>query len=521
MEQPSGEHGQNPLEQFLRQMLGDDAAAEAMHALQAQGIAPESFSQIMGSPLHMNQMIGQLKYFMNTTSGCVNWEMVRDFTRQQAYHSGDPTLSAAQAEQARQALTVADLWLDAVTDFEPGQVKRDAWSRFQWIDHTLPTWKRITEPVATNVSRALSEALTHQMRDMEDHPGVPDGVSALLGRTQEIMPKMAAMMFSTQIGQALSGLASEVLGSADVGLPLVAEGGVTALVVNNVVAFADGLDIPFDQVLQFMAVRECAHQRLFHSVPWLAHDLIHTVELYSAEIAIDTVAIAQAARDIDPSDPESMNRALSGGVFVPVPTPRQRAQLTRLETLLAMIEGWVELTTAQAVAPYLPQAQQLREMMRRRRALGGPAEQMLGHLIGLDMHPRQARGASALFHIVSAARGRKEAENLWSHPDLIPTSEDLEHPEQFLARREAAQAAEALIDDELEQMLSGTLGWAEGLSAQDDPEAESLRKAGFDVPNSRLGDSGEPKDNRLGEPLGDESGTATDNETDPGPAQRP
>ena len=48
----------------------------------------------------------------------------------------------------------------------------------------------------------------------------------------------------------------------------------------------------------------------------------------------------------------------------------------RLETLLAVMEGWVQVVTAQAVAPHLPHAVALAEMVRRRRAQGGAAEQL-------------------------------------------------------------------------------------------------------------------------------------------------
>ncbi|MDN6429848.1 MAG: zinc-dependent metalloprotease [Propionibacterium sp.] len=533
-EPEDADRGQDAFGDFLRKMLGDQAGEEASRAMREQGFDASAVNRMFTDPSQMDAMLGQFQYLLGRSDGPVNWQMAEDMAKQQAFQSGDDPLSAAEAERARQAMTVADLWLDAVTAFSPGPLVRRAWTRVDWVGQTLPMWKRITEPVAQNVSRALTDALSSQLGGATDGSplGLPDGLppemAAMVGRTQQMMPRLASMVFAMQIGQALAALSQEAMGSTDVGLPLVAEGGTTALVVRNVAAFGEGLDIPFDELQQFMAVRECAHARLFASVPWLVGDLLRAVESYSAEIAIDTDAIAEAARGMDPSDPASVNEAMSHGVFAPEPTQRQRTALGRLETLLALVEGWVEVVTARAVAPYLPHAEQLREMMRRRRASGGPAEQVLGQLIGLRMRPRRARGAARVFDLVEQAQGRDAREALWAHPDMVPTTAELDDPASFLPGRAAAADQDAEIDAALTELLEGTLGWAEGLTPEIDPESESLRRAGFAVPEVPGGTSPDEGDATStgtataesdGEPPTagqDTSGNAGDDASEPG-----
>ena len=296
-----------PFEDFLRSILGEEAAAEAARALQAQGFDPANLPPEFSDPARMRAAMGQFQFLMNTTAGPVNWRMVEDSAKQAAYASGDPSPTATEAEAARQAMTIADLWLDAVTDFASSPVTRDVWSKVAWVEHTIPTWKRICEPVALNVSRALSAALSEQFgsEGLGDAASLPDGMAAMLGKTQEMMPRLSAMMFSAQIARALAALAGESFGTFETGIPL-SDTSHAALLPHNVAQFSEGLDVPFDEVRQFLAVREAAHRRLFASVPWLEGDLVRAVERYASQIAIDTDAITQAARSVDPSDPSSV-----------------------------------------------------------------------------------------------------------------------------------------------------------------------------------------------------------------------
>ena len=67
------------------------------------------------------------------------------------------------------------------------------------------------------------------------------------------------------------------------------------------------------------------------------------------------------APQIDPANPEALNEALSGAaLFQPEDTPEQKAALARLETLLALVEGWVATVVSAAASNRLPQAFEMR-----------------------------------------------------------------------------------------------------------------------------------------------------------------
>jgi putative hydrolase len=255
-----------------------------------------------------------------------------------------------------------------------------------------------------------------------------------------VMKQIGGFAFGAQIGQALGALAAEVLSGGEVGLPL-ARSGRPALLPANVAAFSEGQTVPPDEVRLYLALRETAHARLFHAVPWLSAHLFDSVDAYARGIQVDPEAIERAVGSLDPSDPASLNRAIGEGLFDLPPTEQQAAALARLETALALVEGWVDAVVDAAATGHLPAAAALRETVRRRRASGRPGEQTFAALVGLQLRPRRLRDAAALWAALAASGGAEARDALWEHPDLLPAADDLDDPAGFAARASGAAPA--------------------------------------------------------------------------------
>jgi len=147
-----------------------------------------------------------------------------------------------------------------------------------------------------------------------------------------------------------------------------------------------------------------------------------------------------------------MQKALSGGLFEPERTPEQQAALDRLELALALVEGWVDEVVDAAASAALPHAGALRETVRRRRASGGPAEHTFASLVGLELRPRRLREAAAVWAALTAQRGPAGRDELWRHPDLVPTEEALADPAAF-ARGDTVTSAGDAMDAALAELL--------------------------------------------------------------------
>ncbi|WP_061960816.1 zinc-dependent metalloprotease [Demequina flava] len=443
-----------PWMRLLRELFGDDAEA-AMEELERMGMDPNALAQASGmldNPGMMDHVLGQIRSLVNQSQGeDVNWTLAHDVARGVAAQGGDPTVTATVSQKHRAAISQAQLWLDATTDFNPTGRDPKVWSRAEWIEATLPTWQVLTGPVAISVSKALSGILKGAQED--------GGMSAMLpgAETSGLVGSVSPTVCGMHMGQVAGQMARESFGSTDLGFPLLAEPRV-ALVPSVISEFAEGLDIDEDEVLTFVALREAAHVRLFTAAPWLVGHLHHLIERYASGINIDIEALDEAVGEIGMQDPAKLQEALTRGIFQPRHSDEQEATLTSIETLLALIEGWVDEIALRAAAPHLPSIGALSEMLRRRRAAGGPAEDAFSTLLGLELRPRRMREATALWRELSIRAGQDERDRVWSHPDLLPTSEDLDEPSAWIDRWLSGPDAEDDVDRELEAMLSGAAG---------------------------------------------------------------
>ena len=397
----------------------------------------------MGNPQQFADALRQFADLLSWQGGPVNWDLAKNVARHAIVAAGDPSILEAQRREVTEAVRLADLWLDEATTFPSGIRKIEAWSRSEWLEATFPVWAKLCDPIAAKGVEAMSGMLNIDPAQLgEDVPeemrqalgafgGGAGGLGGLAGLSG-MLRQIGGAMIGSQTGTAVGELAREVTGSTDIGLPLGPEG-VAALLPAGVTQFGQGLSVDAGEVRLFLALREAAHHRLFAHVPWLRAHLLGAVEQYASGISIDMTRLQEAIPDVDITNPEALREALAGeGLFQPEDTPAQKAALVRLETALALVEGWVATVVSAAARDRLTHSEALAEAVRRRRATGGPAERTFATLVGLELRPRRLREAAAIWQGLTSARGIDGRDALWSHPDLLPASDDLENPDTFV-----------------------------------------------------------------------------------------
>ncbi|MGD8194928.1 zinc-dependent metalloprotease [Herbiconiux sp. P18] len=432
----SDENRDQPEDEFrdmLRQFLSGNSDIDPSKLAGAAGLPSD--------PAAVSQLMAQLQNAMQASADGVDWGVATKQAEEIA-SAGSLAVTDQSRAQLEQALHIASLWLDEVTGLSDSAVAPHLYTRSEWATATVPVWTELALPVAESISDALTDVLQNQ---------APEEMAGMLAGASQLMRNLGGTLFAMQLGQIVGQLSKEVVSGGDVGIPLLEEGQ-AALLPQNIAEFGDGLDIPVDEVQLYLAIRELAHARLFRHARWLRLHVISSITEFAKGISIDTSRLEELAGSFDPSNPEELKQAMASGALIPPKTEQQQHALARLETTLALIEGWVDTVTAQA-SVRLPRWNSIAETVRRRRATGGPAESAFGALIGLELRPRRLRDAAALWQQVTDAVGQEQRDALWSHPDLVPTGDDLDDPAALIARLTSPAPEPDEMDQALEDLL--------------------------------------------------------------------
>jgi len=392
-----------------------------------QGIGGFDFSQL-------GEMLSRLGRAFS--SGGVGSSLSPETVRDLAAVQNDTALPQELLNQSIDALRVADLWLDQHLSFTSTQLPGQTWNRAQWVNGSVATWCAVVEPLSNSLGSAVGSALSAQAE-----PEMA-GMAGIFAQMNEMMKKIGGVMFATQLAEALKTAAETVTGAGDVGIPLIDP--VRAILIpENVLKYADGLNIPFGEVLHYLALREQASARLFTHTPWLSDAITDSVKAYSAGIHVNIEKVQGDFEQLS-GNPEAINEAIQNGLFAPEESEAQRLALKRLESLIALVEGWIDEVSAQAADAQLPHSQALREMSRRRRATEGPLQRIFAALLGLEVSPRKARDAAHFFKIQGEIHGNEYRDGLWESIGSLPLAEELSSPEVFKDGRSAPDDLSAL-----------------------------------------------------------------------------
>jgi putative hydrolase len=414
------------VKQGERQKLEEDRNREELEALlkrmfETGQLDPHELAKIAGvglDPSVLGQMFEQVKAMMSDSSGPVNWDLATKTASDLANKGSVATRTALETE-VQNAFDMARLWLGQVTEFQNSQASKNL-SRGLWVQDAIPLFRELSEPVAAGMAKAISENLQAVM---------PEELSGMAAPAAKFLKNAGAAMFAMQLGQAIGKLSQSVLTNSEVGIPLSTRPG---FVLQNLDEFLSGLETSKSEMLIFLATRELALSALYASNKWLREQLIAQVREFAAGLRIDTDSVQDLASQVDPNDPSTFNIVIESGALITPRTEEQELALVRIETMLALVEGWAD-AVAQKAAERLPNINQLAELLRRHQAVGA-SQKTFATLLGLELKPRLQREAMAMWKAVGSELSDGAVDELWKHPDQLPSSEEIKDPQLLIQR---------------------------------------------------------------------------------------
>jgi coenzyme F420 biosynthesis associated uncharacterized protein len=287
--------------------------------------------------------------------------------------------------------------------------------------------------VAANVEafRALLSRVEGPLLDQLLPPGagLPKATLALVNR----------WLTTRQLGFLLGFLGQRVLGQYDLAL-LTAEAapGRLLFVEENVRLTAGALGVPLDEFRLWIVLHEATHAFEFEAHPWLRPYLAERLE---AQLAAFSREAPSLGRDALRALGRSLRGEADGSWIERLMRPEQRRRFREVQAAMSVLEGFSDWVMADLGPRLVPGGEEIGRRLVERRAQRTPWERAILRLTGLDLKLEQYRAGERFVATIVELGGPVAVERLWSGPEALPSSEEIEQPRRWLARVLAGRPA--------------------------------------------------------------------------------
>ena len=322
----------------------------------------------------------------------------------------------------------------------------------------LPALETVDRPgwIAANLKsmRPLLETLTERI----------DGPSA--GLLSGPLRAASGFLLGAQVGALTGVLSQRVLGQYDLALLDATVAPRLLLLAPNLALTARQLSVDRDELVLWVTIHEITHAVQFGGAPWLRDHLGGLLRelLDGLQVTITGSASEQHADDAaagngggpagngahgpqdgeeggrwpklpDPGElRELVERARRGEVLRLTLGEDRWALVERIQAVMSLIEGHAEHTMDAIGAEVLPSLPRLRAALNRRREVRSLPWRVLERFLGLEMKLRQYEVGRGFCDAVVSDGGPELLARVWTGPEALPSSAELQAPEQWIAR---------------------------------------------------------------------------------------
>jgi coenzyme F420 biosynthesis associated uncharacterized protein len=184
---------------------------------------------------------------------------------------------------------------------------------------------------------------------------------------------------------------------------------------------------------RWIAIHEVTHRAQFTGVPWMHSHFLSLVNELLSMVDPDPrslIAAARRAADDLRSGHDPLRRGGLVGLFV---TREQQLVLDRVQALMSLLEGHGNVVMDDLGARHVVGAERMSRVLAARRAQGGLTG-LASRLFGLEMKMKQYETGERFVRGVLERAGARAFAAVWSSPGALPTLEELDRPERWLAR---------------------------------------------------------------------------------------
>jgi putative hydrolase len=367
------------------------------------------------------------------SAGPINWEIARQMATFGAT-GGQPESNPDPVARVRleELLRVADLQVTEATGLATahgGVLGVRAVTRAEWAQRTLDAWRPQLERLATALSKAAGDS-NPAPGDAESDDAA-DTMSQLLGNLPQVI---GPLLFGMQSGAMVGDLARRAMGEYDLPTPRPPRDEVVVVPV-TIDGFGQDWSLPEDDVRLWVLLREVTSHAVFGTAH-VRQRLEELMTAYAGAFQPDPHALEDRLSAFDPTDLSGLQSTFGDpeALLGELQSDEQRRLQGPLQSLLAVIAGYVDhvmdTVGRRLIGSYGP----LTEALRRRRLEDGQGQRILGKLLGVGLDEAgYARGQAFVGGVLERA-GDEGLARLWSSAANLPTPAEVDAPGLWLAR---------------------------------------------------------------------------------------
>jgi coenzyme F420 biosynthesis associated uncharacterized protein len=268
----------------------------------------------------------------------------------------------------------------------------------------------------------------------------------LAGPLRGPLRSASGLLLGAQVGALTGMLSQRVLGQYDLSLLDASTPPRLLLLAPNLAQAARNLGVDRDELVLWVSIHEITHAVQFSGAPWLRDylggilkELIDGLQVtVSGRAAKRDGPASEAPRRLrlpGPDDLREMIERARRGELLRLTLGEDRWRLVeRMQAAMSLIEGHAEHTMDAVGAELIPSLPRLRAAMNRRREGRGLPWRVLERLLGLELKLRQYEVGRRFCDAVVADGGPQTLALAWAGPQALPSTEELERPERWIAR---------------------------------------------------------------------------------------
>jgi len=343
----------------------------------------------------------------------VDWSLARQIARFAAGGADEERVAFNFDDASERALVQVSAYSGLGLTGPPPPVHEV--QRAEWAEANLAAMSDLLDPVGTRLDERLGGA-----------GPLAGALRAATGAT-----------LAAEVGLVMGYMSQRVLGQYELSLLQPEVPPRLLFVTPNLKRAVRDLDVDEESFLQWVVLHEVTHVLQFSGVTWLREHLGALLREYlgTVEVRIERGAAGGLPSLPDPS--LLVERFREGGLAALVQTREQRRIMERIQSAMAVIEGYSEHVMDAVGADVLPEYEGLRDAMENRRRSRSAPERLLLKLLGLDQKMKQYEDGKRFCDAVADQAGIETLNLVWNAPTALPTAAELRSPAAWIGRLEA------------------------------------------------------------------------------------